>query len=51
MWNVRETVQDTGRIDIFVNNAGILRDRVLWKLTDEGWDHVLAGYTPAAPSA
>jgi len=24
-----------------VNNAGILRDRVLWKLTDEDWDLVL----------
>ena len=24
----------TGRIDVVVNNAGILRDRVVWKLTD-----------------
>jgi 3-oxoacyl-[acyl-carrier protein] reductase len=25
-----------------VNNAGILRDKVVWKLTDEDWDAVLA---------
>jgi 3-oxoacyl-[acyl-carrier protein] reductase len=25
-----------------VNNAGILRDGVLWKMTDEDWDAVLA---------
>lgn len=31
----------TGRIDIVVNNAGILRDRVVWKLTDDDWQAVL----------
>jgi 3-oxoacyl-[acyl-carrier protein] reductase len=31
-----------GHVDVVVNNAGILRDRVLWKLTDEDWDAVLA---------
>jgi len=38
---VRQAVQETGRIDIVVNNAGVLRDKVLWKLTDEDWDAVL----------
>lgn len=32
----------TGRVDIIVNNAGILRDTVLWKMTDEDWDQVLS---------
>ena len=32
----------TGRIDVLVNNAGILRDKMLWKLTDDDWDAVLA---------
>lgn len=29
-------------MDIVVNNAGILRDGVVWKLTDEDWDQVMA---------
>jgi 3-oxoacyl-[acyl-carrier protein] reductase len=32
----------TGRIDVLVNNAGILRDNVLWRIGDEDWDLVLA---------
>ena len=27
---VEQAVADTGRVDIIVNNAGILRDKVLW---------------------
>jgi 3-oxoacyl-[acyl-carrier protein] reductase len=34
-------VERTGRIDVVVNNAGILRDRVVWKLTDHDWQAVL----------
>jgi len=32
----------SGRIDVVVNNAGILRDGMLWKLTAADWDDVLA---------
>ncbi len=39
---VARVIAETGRIDVLVNNAGILRDKVLWKLTDEDWDQVLA---------
>ena len=39
---VEQAVTDTGRVDIIVNNAGILRDKVLWKLTDDDWESVLA---------
>lgn len=39
---VAVAVEQTGRIDIIVNNAGILRDTVLWKMTDEDWEQVLA---------
>jgi NAD(P)-dependent dehydrogenase (short-subunit alcohol dehydrogenase family) len=30
-----------GRLDVLVTNAGILRDRVLWKMTDEDFDAVI----------
>ena len=39
---VDQTVSESGRIDVLVNNAGILRDKVLWKLTDDDWEQVLA---------
>ncbi len=32
----------TGRLDVLVNNAGILRDGVLWKLSDTDYETVLA---------
>jgi len=31
-----------GRLDIVVNNAGILRDRMLFKMSEEEWDTVIA---------
>jgi 3-oxoacyl-[acyl-carrier protein] reductase len=39
---IAAAVARTGRVDVLVNNAGILRDRVLWKLDDADWDAVLA---------
>ena len=39
---IATAVEQTGRIDVLVNNAGILRDAVLWKLSDEDWDAVLS---------
>jgi 3-oxoacyl-[acyl-carrier protein] reductase len=38
---VADVVERTGRLDVVVNNAGILRDRVVWKLTDDDWQAVL----------
>jgi len=39
---VEQVVTDTGRLDVVVNNAGILRDGVIWKTTDEDFEAVLA---------
>lgn len=39
---VATAVERTGRIDVLVNNAGILRDAMLWKLDDSDWDAVLS---------
>ncbi|MEV4314236.1 SDR family NAD(P)-dependent oxidoreductase [Actinocrispum sp. NPDC049592] len=38
---VRTAVGEFGRLDTMVTNAGILRDRVLWKMTDEDFDAVI----------
>lgn len=38
---VDAVVADTGSIDIVVNNAGITRDTVVWKMSDEQWQAVI----------
>jgi 3-oxoacyl-[acyl-carrier protein] reductase len=38
---VNAVVAESGRIDVLVNNAGITRDNLLFKLSDEDWATVL----------
>jgi NAD(P)-dependent dehydrogenase (short-subunit alcohol dehydrogenase family) len=38
---VSTAVDEFGRIDAMVANAGVLRDRVLWKMTDDDFDLVV----------
>lgn len=38
---VDTAVEEFGRLDVLVTNAGILRDRVLWKMTDDDFDAVV----------
>ncbi|GAB7188283.1 3-oxoacyl-ACP reductase FabG [Kitasatospora sp. Ki12] len=38
---VARAVEAFGRLDVMVTNAGVLRDRVLWKMTDEDFDTVV----------
>lgn len=39
---VQQAIDNFGRLDIVVNNAGILRDRMIFNMTEEDWDAVLA---------
>ncbi len=38
---VKAAKEECGRIDILINNAGITRDNLLIRLTEEHWDQVL----------
>jgi NAD(P)-dependent dehydrogenase (short-subunit alcohol dehydrogenase family) len=38
---VARAVEAYGRLDIMVTNAGVLRDKVLWKMSDEDFDLVV----------
>ncbi len=38
---VKRVVEEFGSVDILVCNAGINRDAVVWKMTEEQWDEVI----------
>ena len=38
---VKKAVDTFGRVDVIVNNAGILRDRMIFNMTEEEWDAVI----------
>src|SRR5260221_14478111 len=39
---VKTAVDSFGRLDVLVNNAGILRDKTLLKMDESMWDAVIA---------
>lgn len=39
---VQTALNNFGRLDILINNAGILRDRMVFNMTEEEWDSVVA---------
>ena len=39
---VGQITSEQGRLDVLVNNAGISRDHVIWKMSEAEWDDVLA---------
>ncbi len=45
---VNEVVKEFGTIDICVNNAGISRDNLLLRMTEEQWDEVMAANLKSA---
>jgi len=38
---VADVTRRTGRVDVLVNNAGIIRDNVIWRMPEEDFDDVL----------
>src|SRR4029079_9057 len=38
---IAQAIQSYGRLDVLVNNAGILRDRMLVNMTEAEWDAVI----------
>ena len=38
---VGQVIKDFAGIDVLINNAGVCRDGVVWKLTDADWETVL----------
>ena len=41
---VEDAISHYGRLDVLINNAGMLRDRVLANMTEEEWDAVMHGH-------
>ena len=35
-------IEEFGKVDILINNAGIIKDRLLIRMTDDDWDRVVA---------
>lgn len=43
---VAKVLEEYGKIDVLINNAGITQDALVNKMTDEQWDKVIAVSLP-----
>ncbi len=53
---IQQAIDTFGRLDVVVNNAGILRDRMLTNMTEEEWDlvikvHLKGNFSPSRHAA
>ncbi len=53
---IKQSIADFGRLDILINNAGIIRDRMLVNLSEDEWDavinvHLKGHYAPTRHAA
>ena len=45
---IQQAVDQYGQLDVLVNSAGMLRDRMIFQMTPDDWDRVLRNNTKAA---
>ena len=48
---IQQAVDAYGQVDALVNCAGILRDRMIWQMTQDDWDRVILNNAKAAFTA
>jgi len=39
---VKDTIEKYGKSDVLINNAGIIQDSLVVKMTEEQWDRVIS---------